>query len=75
MFMLTDEHDQEHQVRFDDDNRIHHGSPIHLDGIPFMVVGSRLMECHQGPSHRNKDEKKVKFPAHEHVYLFEYTQL
>jgi hypothetical protein len=57
--LLSDEHSKECLVRFEDKSRIKHGSNIQLDGTPFMVVGCRLMECHQGPLHRKPDPNKV----------------
>ena len=48
-----------HFVRFEDDGRIVRGSRIDLDGTPFVVVGSKLMECHQGPSHIKHKECSV----------------
>jgi hypothetical protein len=41
--------DEVHAVRFEDDGKVRRGSAIVTDGVPFIVVGSRLMECHQGP--------------------------
>jgi hypothetical protein len=48
-----------HCVRFSDDNKVQHGSPIDLDGVPFMIVGSKLMECHQGPHRRKSKETQA----------------
>ena len=50
---------KEHCIRFQDDCRIKHGSPISLNGVAFMVLGHRLMECHQGPQHRKNTSDKV----------------
>jgi hypothetical protein len=44
------------------------GSIIPCDGIPFVVVGRKLLECHQGidrdghrkEKRRNEKQKKVK---------------
>lgn len=49
----------DHLIRFGDGGRIQHGSKIKSDGTPFMVVGSKLMECHQGPNHRKTGGKKT----------------
>ena len=27
-------------------------STLDLEGVPFMIVGSKFMECHQGPQRR-----------------------
>lgn len=36
-----------HSVRFEDYRGVVRGSQIALGGIPFMIVSSKLMECHQ----------------------------
>ncbi|XP_046570097.1 uncharacterized protein LOC124278436 [Haliotis rubra] len=61
-------HLQNHLLRFKDDGKVKHGSAINLNGIPFMVVGSRLMECHQGPNHRQNN------PSDHHDCDHGYTQ-
>ncbi|KAH3868213.1 hypothetical protein DPMN_031354, partial [Dreissena polymorpha] len=43
-----------HRFRFKDDTRVKKGSPIASTGAPFVIVGSRLLECHQGPDHRKQ---------------------
>jgi len=48
-----------HLVRFVDDGRVVRGSPIYLDGTPFVVLGAKLMECHQGPAHSKDKETSV----------------
>lgn len=48
-----------HLVRFQYDGRIARGSRIDLDGTPFVVLGAKLMECHQGPSHSRYKESSV----------------
>lgn len=57
----------EHLLRFSDDGRVQRGSQITCDGVPFMVVGSKLMECHQGPNHRKSTELN-KTKASDHLY-------
>lgn len=42
----------ERRVRFTEGSQIKHGSPIDLEGIPFVVAGHKFMECHQGPQRR-----------------------
>ncbi|XP_033730050.1 uncharacterized protein LOC117319322 isoform X5 [Pecten maximus] len=42
---------EEHVVRFKDDCKVKHNCRIPSDGTPFMIVGLRRMECHQGPPH------------------------
>lgn len=42
----------QHFIRFHDDKKVKQGSRICTDGVPFVVLGSRLLECHQGPDHR-----------------------
>ncbi|KAH3848115.1 hypothetical protein DPMN_090464 [Dreissena polymorpha] len=37
-----------------DDTRVKKGSPIPSTGAPFVIVGFRLLECHQGPDHRKQ---------------------
>ena len=49
---------EDHLVRFEDDGRVQHGSKIESNGIPFMVIGNKLMECHQGPNHRKGSDSK-----------------
>lgn len=46
----------ERLIRFADDGRVQRGSQITCDGIPFIIVGSKLMECHQGPNRRKGTE-------------------
>ena len=42
-----------HFIRFSDDNkRVQIGSRIPSTGEAFIITGSRLLECHQGPDHR-----------------------
>lgn len=55
----------QHCIRFEDDSKIEKGSKIQLNGMPFLIVGSRLMECHQGPNRRapKEDEVFLKFYA------------
>lgn len=43
---------RKHKVCFQDVPHEKHGSEISLEGVPFMVVGSKYMECHQGPQRR-----------------------
>ncbi|KAH3715321.1 hypothetical protein DPMN_058027 [Dreissena polymorpha] len=43
-----------HRIRFKDDTRVKKGSLIPSTGAPFVIVGSRLLECHQGPDHRKQ---------------------
>lgn len=42
-----------HQICFKD---VSHGeratTKLEFEGVPFMIVGSKLMECHQGPQRR-----------------------
>jgi len=45
-------------IRFKDE-KIQRGSRIYMNGVPFMIVGTRLMECHQGPSHYKSVGAKV----------------
>lgn len=50
----------DHLIRFEEESRIKRGSSLDLDGVPFMIVGTKLMECHQGPSHnRNSTQEEV----------------
>lgn len=49
-----------HVIRFEDNSQVLRGSKIDLNGVPFMVVGSRLMECHQGPTHVKGNKDKVR---------------
>ncbi len=52
--------EQQRLIRFSDDGKVKRCSPIQLEGIPFIVVGYKVMECHQGPVHkRNSIEKQV----------------
>jgi hypothetical protein len=48
-----------HVVRFQDDERIVRGSKINLQGVPFMIVGCKFLECHQGPKHDKQHKNKV----------------
>ena len=48
-----------HAVRFHDDNKVRQGSRIETGNAAFMVLGSKLMECHQGASHRKKTDQQV----------------
>ena len=47
-------------IRFEDDGRVLHGSKIDLGGVPFIVAGCRLMECHQGPNRSKSKQKNVR---------------
>ena len=50
----------QHTIRFTDPGHVERGSPIELQGVPFIIVGHKLLECHQGPTHnRNKAAKEV----------------
>lgn len=53
-----DSSDEIHVIRFKDE-KIQRGSRIYMNGVPFMIVGTRLMECHQGPSHYKSVGAKV----------------
>ena len=53
-----------HCVRFQDDGKIARGSKISLNGVPFFVVGSKMLKCHQGPSHCNKIVILAKLALH-----------
>nr|XP_022321445.1 uncharacterized protein LOC111123426 [Crassostrea virginica] len=58
---------EDHLVRFEDDGRVQHGSKIESNGIPFMVIGNKLMECHQGPNHRKgSDSKNLETTYHDY---------
>jgi hypothetical protein len=53
-----------HEFRFSDDRRVVQDSRIDLKNArtdlkdtAFMVVGSKLMECYQGPKRRSSKEK------------------
>ena len=48
-------------VRFRDDEKVRNGSKIETGNAAFMVLGSKLMECHQGPRHRSKMDRKAGF--------------
>ena len=52
-FTLGDVAQPSHKVSFED---VHHGRPrvskLELGGVPFIIAGSKLMECHQGPLRR-----------------------
>ena len=54
IYVFSDIQDAPHFIRWTDDGKIKHGTPIDVEGKPFMVMGSRLMECHQGTDHHKK---------------------
>ena len=55
--LCLDSADESHFIRFCDDKRAVRGSALDLDGTAFMVVGLKLLECHQGPNHRRCQQK------------------
>lgn len=40
-----------HVIRLQNDCRVVHGSKIDLNGVPFKVVGNKVMKCRKGPKH------------------------
>lgn len=56
--VIADSSDEIHVIRFKDE-KIQRGSRIYMNGVPFMIVGTRLMECHQGPSHYKSVAERV----------------
>ncbi|XP_033730121.1 uncharacterized protein LOC117320719 [Pecten maximus] len=62
------DHKEDHFIRFTDDNKLIHAKRLSPDGIPFMNVGLKLFECHQGPSHRKSSAKSSKQTDAEHGY-------
>ncbi|KAH3742403.1 hypothetical protein DPMN_049146 [Dreissena polymorpha] len=41
-------------MRFKDNTHVRKGTQIPSTGAPFVIVGTRLLEFHQGPDHRKK---------------------
>ncbi|XP_069108861.1 uncharacterized protein [Argopecten irradians] len=56
-FSLEQSSAGEHSVRFKDEGKVGQRCTIPSNGAPFMIVGLKLMECHQGPQHRTKVSK------------------
>ena len=49
-----------HRIQWDDaQKKTGQGPIIDWDGIPFIHLGSRTYECHQGPHHPKKSKSKV----------------
>ncbi|XP_069107291.1 uncharacterized protein [Argopecten irradians] len=66
-FSLEQSFAGEHSVRFKDEGKVGHRCTIPSNGAPFMIVGLKLMECHQGPQHRTKVSKDTS-QSTEHGY-------
>ena len=50
----------QHMIKFSDPGHVERGSPIELQGVPFIFVDYKLLEYHQGPTHkRNRAAKEV----------------
>ena len=60
LFWILEDDSESHFVRWEDDGNVTHGTPIPLQDTPFFIVGHRLMECHQGPGYKTKNnDQKV----------------
>ncbi|KAH3886487.1 hypothetical protein DPMN_010497 [Dreissena polymorpha] len=57
-----------HRMRFKNDTHVRKGTQIPSTGAPFVIVGSRLLEFHQGPGHRKKANEVTNEPfAESHI--------